>query len=309
MSRNDESRRNGGFGVSRLKVALSAAADSVNAAMDKYIPQSTDSVGRLFDAMRYSTMAGGKRLRPFLVLNSAALFDVPPEWSMPSAAAIEMVHTYSLMHDDLPAMDDDDLRRGQPTCHKKFDEATAILAGDSLLTIAFELTSAPDGHPDPAVRAEMTHQLAVAAGGLGMAGGQMMDLAAEGSDLDLDAVIHLQRGKTGALFRFSCVAGAILAKRFGAERDALISYADHIGLAFQIADDLLDLEGTEADLGKAVGKDAAAGKATFVDLLGLEEARRRAGQLVDDAVAVLEPFGEKADLLRDVARYIVARKN
>jgi farnesyl diphosphate synthase len=309
LSRNDESRRNGGFGVSRLKVALSAAADSVNAAMDKYIPQSTDSDGRLFDAMRYSTMAGGKRLRPFLVLNSAALFDVPPEWSMPSAAAIEMVHTYSLVHDDLPAMDDDDLRRGQPTCHKKFDEATAILAGDSLLTIAFELTSAPDGHPDPAVRAEMTHQLAVAAGGLGMAGGQMMDLAAGDSDLDLDAVIRLQRGKTGALFRFSCVAGAILAKRFGAERHALISYADHIGLAFQIADDLLDLEGTEADLGKAVGKDAAAGKATFVDFLGLEEARRRAGQLVDDAVAVLEPFGEKADLLRDVARYIVARKN
>ena len=295
--------------MSRLKEALRVSTEKVNAALDGYIPHSTDTDRRLFDAMRYSTLAGGKRLRPFLVLNSAALFDVPLDWSMPSAAAIEMVHTYSLVHDDLPAMDDDDLRRGQPTCHKKFDEATAILAGDSLLTLAFELIAAPDGHPDPAVRAEMTHRLATAAGGRGMAGGQMMDLAAEDSALDLDAVIRLQRGKTGALFRFSCEAGAILAQRGGAERDALTRYADHVGLAFQIADDLLDLEGTEADLGKAVGKDAAAGKATFVDLLGLEEARRRAGQLAEDAIAVLEPFGDKADLLRDVARYIVARKN
>ncbi len=295
--------------MSRLKEALQESAETVNAALEKYIPQSDHSDGRLFDAMRYSTMAGGKRLRPFLVLNSAALFDVPLEWALPSAAAIEMVHTYSLVHDDLPAMDDDDLRRGQPTCHKKFDEATAILAGDSLLTLAFELVAAPDGHPDPAVRAEITHKLAAAAGGLGMAGGQMMDLAAEDSSLDLDAVIRLQRGKTGALFRFSCEAGAVLAQKDGAERDALTAYADHIGLAFQIADDLLDIEGTEADLGKAVGKDADAGKATFVDLLGLDGARSRAGQLVEDAVAVLEPFGGKADLLRDVARYIVARKN
>jgi farnesyl diphosphate synthase len=295
--------------LSRLKEAMRASAVEVNAALDGYIPRSTDSDGRLFDAMRYAVMAGGKRLRPFLVLNTASLFDVPGPWSMPSAAAIEMVHTYSLVHDDLPAMDDDDLRRGQPTCHRKFDEATAILAGDSLLTLAFELVGAAHGHPDAGVRVEMTHNLAVAAGGLGMAGGQMMDLAAEHGDLDLDAVMRLQRRKTGALFRFSCEAGAILARRGGAERDALTRYADHIGLAFQIADDLLDLEGTEADLGKAVGKDAAAGKATFVDLLGLEEARRRAGQLVEEAVGVLEPFGAKADLLRDMARYIVARKN
>jgi len=295
--------------MTRLDAAMRATAQSVNAAMEKFIPRSGDSDGRLFDAMRYAVMAGGKRLRPFLVLNTASLFDVPGPWSMPSAAAIEMVHTYSLVHDDLPAMDDDDLRRGQPTCHRKFDEATAILAGDSLLTLAFELVGAAHGHPDAGVRAEMTHNLAVAAGGLGMAGGQMMDLAAEHGDLDLDAVMRLQRRKTGALFRFSCEAGAILARRGGAERDALTRYADHIGLAFQIADDLLDLEGSEADLGKAVGKDAAAGKATFVDLLGLEEARRRAGQLVEEAVGVLEPFGAKADLLRDVARYIVARKN
>ena len=295
--------------MSRLKEAMRASAAEVNAALDGYIPRSSDSDGPLFDAMRYSTLAGGKRLRPFLVLSSAALFEVPAEWAMPSAAAIEMVHTYSLVHDDLPAMDDDDLRRGQPTCHKKFDEATAILAGDSLLTLAFELAAAPDGHPDPAVRAEIVHSLAIAAGGVGMAGGQMMDLAAAEGDLDLAAVTRLQERKTGALFRFSCTAGAILAKRQGAEREALGRYADNIGLAFQIADDLLDVEGSESDLGKAVGKDAAAGKATFVDLLGREQARLRATQLAEDAVMALAPFGEAADLLRDVARYIVARRN
>ncbi len=298
--------------MSRLQEAMGAAAEQVNAALDGYIPRSTDSDGRLFDAMRYSTLAGGKRLRPFLVLRSAALFEVPLDWAMPSAAAIEMVHTYSLVHDDLPAMDDDDLRRGLPTCHKKFDDATAILAGDSLLTLAFELVAAPGGHPDPGVRAEITHQLAIAAGGGGMAGGQMMDLAAEDSTLDLTAVTRLQGKKTGALFHFSCVAGAILAKRGAAEsmeRTALGRYAEAIGLAFQIADDLLDVEGSEADLGKAVQKDAAAGKATFVNLLGLEGARNRAAQLVDEAISALQPFDDKADLLRDVARFIVARKN
>ena len=298
--------------MSRLQEAMGAAAEQVNAALDGYIPRSTDSDGRLFDAMRYSTLAGGKRLRPFLVLRSAALFEVPLDWAMPSAAAIEMVHTYSLVHDDLPAMDDDDLRRGLPTCHKKFDDATAILAGDSLLTLAFELVAAPGGHPDPGVRAEITHQLAIAAGGGGMAGGQMMDLAAEDSTLDLTAVTRLQGKKTGALFHFSCVAGAILAKRGAAEsmeRTALGRYAEAIGLAFQIADDLLDVEGSESDLGKAVQKDAAAGKATFVNLLGLEGARNRAAQLVDEAISALQPFDDKADLLRDVARFIVARKN
>lgn len=292
--------------------ALAAVATDVDATIAGLLEHSsgqTEEVANLWDAMRYASLAGGKRLRPFLVLSAAEICGGDRQVALRVASAVEMMHTYSLVHDDLPAMDDDDLRRGQPTLHKKFDEATAILAGDSLLTMAFELTAAPDGHPDPAVRAEITHRLAIAAGGLGMAGGQMMDLAAEDSSLDLDAVIRLQRGKTGALFRFSCEAGAVLAGRGGAERDALTAYADHIGLAFQIADDLLDLEGTQADLGKAVGKDADAGKATFVDLLGLEEARSRAGQLVEDAIAVLEPFGDKADLLRDVARYIVARKN
>lgn len=297
--------------MSRLAEAMRTTATEVQAALDSYIPRSEDSDGRLFDAMRYSTLAGGKRLRPFLVLNSAALFDVPIGWAMPSAAAIEMVHTYSLVHDDLPAMDDDELRRGQPTCHKQFDEATAILTGDALMTLAFETVAAPSGHPKAEVRAELVHALAAAAGGLGMVGGQVMDLAAETAEtaLDLAAVTRLQAGKTGALFRFSCTAGAILAQRSGAEREALITYADHIGLAFQIADDLLDVEGSEADMGKAVGKDADAGKATFVDLLGIEGARARATQLSENAVAVLEPFGGKADLMRDVARFIVNRHN
>jgi farnesyl diphosphate synthase len=250
-------------------------------------------------------------LRPFLLLNSAALFNVPVGWAMPSAAAIEMVHTYSLIHDDLPTMDDDDFRRGKPTCHKQFDEATAILAGDALLTLAFETVADPSGHPEAEVRTELVHALAVAAGGLGMVGGQVMDLAAEipETTLDLEAVTRLQAGKTGALFRFSCTAGAVLAQRSGAERKALTTYADRIGLAFQIADDLLDVEGSELDMGKAVGKDADAGKATFVDLLGVEGARVRAMQLTQEAVAALELFGSKAELLRDVARFIVDRRN
>ena len=297
--------------MSRLTEAMRATVDEIEAALDTYIPHSKDSDGRLFDAMRYSTLAGGKRLRPFLLLNSAALFNVPVGWAMPSAAAIEMVHTYSLIHDDLPTMDDDDFRRGKPTCHKQFDEATAILAGDALLTLAFETVADPSGHPEAEVRTELVHALAVAAGGLGMVGGQVMDLAAEipETTLDLEAVTRLQAGKTGALFRFSCTAGAVLAQRSGAERKALTTYADRIGLAFQIADDLLDVEGSELDMGKAVGKDADAGKATFVDLLGVEGARVRAMQLTQEAVAALELFGSKAELLRDVARFIVDRRN
>lgn len=295
--------------MSRLQEALRETADAVNDALSALIPTSNDSDGCLFEAMRYSTMAGGKRLRPFLVISAADLFDVPRAWSIPPAAAIEMVHTYSLVHDDLPAMDDDDMRRGQPTCHVKFDDATAILAGDTLLTLAFEVMAAPDGHPDAQVRSELVHRLAVAAGGHGMTGGQMMDLSAAGQTFDLDHVIRLQRRKTGALFEFCCEAGAILAKQDGAARAALRSYADNIGIAFQIADDLLDHEGKAEDLGKAVGKDAAAGKATFVGLLGAEEARRRAQALVDAAIEALEMFGPKADLLRETADYIVKRRN
>ncbi|MGD9538519.1 MAG: polyprenyl synthetase family protein [Alphaproteobacteria bacterium] len=294
-----------------LDEALREAAATVTSALARYVPAPAGAQARLFEAMRYSTFAGGKRLRPFLVLAGADLFDVPRPWALPTAAAIEMVHTYSLVHDDLPAMDDDDLRRGQPTCHKKYDEATAILVGDSLLTLAFEAVSASSGHPDPAVRADLVHALAMAAGAEGMAGGQMIDLEAEkrNGELDIDAIIHLQRLKTGALIRFSCEAGAIMARADDGKRRALRTYASCIGLAFQITDDLLDHEGSAADLGKAVGKDAGAGKATFVKLLGADEARRRAHALVGEAEAVLEPFGPKAALLHQVARYIVERKN
>ena len=292
-----------------LEHALGEAAEAVDEALNSLVPVPDIDEGRLFEAIRYSLFAGGKRLRPFLVLSGADLFEVPRAWSVNTAAAIEMVHTYSLVHDDLPAMDDDDLRRGKPTCHIAFDEATAILVGDSLLTLAFEAVTMPAGHPDAAVRAELACALAQAAGADGMAGGQAIDLAAESRTLTLDEVIRLQRLKTGALFGFSCEAGAILAGEDGAARKALRDYAACIGLAFQIADDLLDHEGTEADLGKAVGKDAAAGKATFVGLLGAEEARWRAEALVDDAIAALSAFDEKAAPLRAVARYIVERRH
>ena len=292
-----------------LEDALREVADAVDVALASLVPSPDDADGRLSEAMRYSLFAGGKRLRPFLVLSGADLFEVPRAWSVNTAAAIEMVHTYSLVHDDLPAMDDDDLRRGKPTCHIAFDEATAILVGDSLLTLAFEAVTTPAGHPDAAVRAELACALARAAGADGMAGGQAIDLAAESRNLTLDEVIRLQQLKTGALFGFSCEAGAILAGEDGAARKALRDYAACIGLAFQIADDLLDHEGSEADLGKAVGKDAAAGKATFVGLLGAEEARWRAEALVDDAIAALGLFDEKAAPLRAVARYIVERRH
>ena len=292
-----------------LEDALRDAAEAVDEALESLVPAPDGADGRLLEAMRYSLFAGGKRLRPFLVLSGADLFEVPRAWSVNTAAAIEMVHTYSLVHDDLPAMDDDDLRRGKPTCHIAFDEATAILVGDSLLTLAFEAATTPSGHPDASVRAEIACALARAAGADGMAGGQAIDLAAESRNLTLDEVVQLQRLKTGALFGFSCEAGAILAREDGAARAALRDYAACIGLAFQIADDLLDHEGTEADLGKAVGKDAAAGKATFVGLLGAEEARWRAEGLVDDAIAALSAFDEKAAPLRAVARYIVERRH
>ena len=295
--------------MTALDDALREAAQAVDAALDSLVPAADGASGRLFEAMRYSLFAGGKRLRPFLVLSGADLFAVPRNWSVNTAAAIEMVHTYSLVHDDLPAMDDDALRRGKPTCHIAFDEATAILVGDSLLTHAFEAVTAPDGHPDAGVRAALACALAQAAGADGMAGGQAIDLAAESRLLSLDEVIELQRLKTGALFGFSCEAGAILAGENGVARAALRDYAACIGLAFQIADDLLDHQGTEADLGKTVGKDAAAGKATFVGLLGAGEARRRAEALVDDAIAALGRFDEKAAPLRAVARYIVERRH
>jgi farnesyl diphosphate synthase len=258
--------------------------------------------------MRYSALAPGKRLRPFLVLASAGLFGVARRCALQVAAAIEMVHTYSLVHDDLPAMDNSDLRRGRATCHKQFDEATAVLAGDGLLTAAFGVLAHPDTHGDPAVRCELVAELATAAGAAGMVGGQMIDLIAERQRLDIGAITRLQRMKTGALIAFSCEAGAILAKAPGETRIGLRGYAHDLGLAFQTADDLLDVEGSAAETGKPVGADAAAGKATFVSILGVERARAQAELLINQAVAHLDLFEQRAELLREAARFVITRR-
>jgi farnesyl diphosphate synthase len=280
----------------------------VEAALEALLPQPEGAEARLADAMRYATLGGGKRLRAFLVMESAALFAVSETCAARVAASIEMLHAYSLVHDDLPAMDDSDLRRGRPTCHKEFDEATAVLAGDGLLTAAFEVLAHPDTHADPAVRCELVAALAAAAGPAGMVGGQMIDLIAERRKLDIGAITRLQRMKTGALIAFSCEAGAILAKAPAEPRTALRGYAHDLGLAFQIADDLLDVEGSAAETGKPVGTDAAAGKATFVSILGVERARAQAELLVRQAVAHLDLFGGRAELLREAARFVISRR-
>ena len=270
---------------------------------------------RLLDAMRYASLNGGKRFRPSLVVATADLFEVPRQQALMVGAALECVHCYSLVHDDLPAMDDDDLRRGRPTAHKAFDDASAILAGDGLLTFAFDVLARPDTHPDPAVRAELVLTLARAAGLGGMAGGQMLDLAAEGrfadgkpQRLDEAEVKLLQAMKTGALLRFGCVAGGILGKASIAERVALDRYGAAIGQAFQIADDLLDVEGDSATLGKATGKDAEAGKATLVAILGTTRAKERLQALVLEAEVSLAPFGAAAAVLKEAARFVADRK-
>ncbi|HXC26755.1 MAG TPA: farnesyl diphosphate synthase [Stellaceae bacterium] len=263
---------------------------------------------RVYEAMRYSALAPGKRLRPLLVLASSRLFGVARGSALQVAAALEMVHAYSLIHDDLPAMDNSDLRRGRPTCHKAFDEATAVLAGDGLLTMAFEVLSHPDTHGSPSVRCELVAALAAAAGGAGMVGGQMIDLIAEKQPLDMGAITRLQRMKTGALIAFACEAGAILARAPHEVRLALRGYAHDLGLAFQIADDLLDVEGSAEETGKPVGADAAAGKATFVSILGVERARAQAELLVGQAVAHLDLFEQRAELLRQVARFVIDRR-
>src|SRR5262245_39064285 len=265
--------------------------------------------------MRYASLDGGKRFRPCLVVATASLFDVPRQRSLMVGAALECVHCYSLVHDDLPAMDDDDLRRGQPTAHKKFDEATAILAGDGLLTFAFDILARPEVHPDPAVRVELLLALARGAGLGGMVGGQMLDLAAEGrfdggqrQSLDEPGVATLQAMKTGALLRFGCIAGGILGQASGNERAALERYGTIVGQAFQIADDLLDVEGDSATLGKAAGKDAEAGKATLVAVLGIDRAKARLKSLVAEAEAALKPFGARAAVLAEAARFVAERK-
>ncbi len=290
--------------------ALAFAAESVERTMDRLLPSGSAGEARVFEAMRYSSLGGGKRLRAFFVLATTTLFKVGTLPALRTASAIEFVHAYSLIHDDLPAMDDDDLRRGKPSCHRQFDEATAILAGDALQALAFEVLAHEDTHGDPAVRMALVAELAKAAGARGMVGGQMLDLLAEvaGSDQSIGAITHLQRLKTGALISFSCTAGAILGKAGDLARASLSAYAHDLGLAFQIVDDLLDIEGSPEELGKATGKDAAAGKATFVSILGVERARAQAGMLARQAAAHLEPFGEAADLLRQATDFVVARR-
>jgi farnesyl diphosphate synthase len=289
--------------------ATAVATRLTDALIERLLAVPPGLEARVYEAMRYSALAPGKRLRPLLALAGARLFGVARRSALQVAAAIEMVHAYSLIHDDLPAMDDSDLRRGRPTCHKRFDEATAVLAGDGLLTIAFEVLAHHDTHGDPAVRVELVSALAAASGAAGMVGGQMIDLIAERQPLDIGAITRLQRMKTGALIAFSCEAGAILGKASDESRTALRGYAHDLGLAFQIADDLLDVEGSAAETGKPVGADAAAGKATFVSILGVERARAQAGLLVDQAVAHLDLFEQRAELLRQVARFVINRSS
>jgi farnesyl diphosphate synthase len=269
---------------------------------------------RLLEAMRYASLGGGKRFRPFLVVESAALFAVPLDRSLMAGAALECVHCYSLVHDDLPAMDNDDLRRGRPTLHKAFDEATSILVGDSLLTFAFDILGRPETHPDPAVRIALVLELARASGLGGMAGGQMLDLAAEGRfaaappQLDLAGVEELQAMKTGALLRYGCTAGALLGGADARQQQALTRFGAIVGEAFQIADDLLDVEGDAATVGKATGKDADAHKATAVGILGIAKAREKLLHLVDEAEQTLAPFGKHADVLKAAARFVAERR-
>ncbi len=294
---------------SSLAAAMSDAAAAVAGALDHLLPKSDFPESKLFEAMRYGTLNGGKRLRPFLALSAARIFGVGDECALRTAAAIECVHCYSLIHDDLPAMDNSDLRRGNPTVHKKFDEATAILAGDALLTIAFEILADPRTHEDPQVRCRLVTALARASGAHGMVGGQMLDLIAETTKLDIGAITRLQRMKTGELIAVSTESGAILGKASTQHLNALRAYAHDLGLAFQIIDDLLDAEGTEEETGKSVGRDAQAGKATFVTILGPERARNQATLLSEQAIQHLGVFDGRAKHLEDVARFVVDRKN
>lgn len=288
---------------------LAAIAADVDAMFDRLLEAPADARAPLFEAMRHAAIGGGKRLRPLLVRAAARLFAVDPECALRAGVAVEAIHVYSLIHDDLPAMDDDAMRRGKPTVHIAFDEATAILAGDALHAMAFEILSDPETHADPFVRAELIAELARAAGPSGMAGGQMMDLAAEHQSFDLATVTRLQHMKTGALICWCVEAGAILGRVPHEGRAGLRAYARDIGLAFQIVDDLIDVEGDAATAGKAVGKDADAGKETFVSLMGVDRAREQARILTDQAISHLASHGREADLLRAIARYILERNH
>ncbi len=292
-----------------LKTALAEAAHLTDTMLESLLPLPAGYHARVQEAMRYAMFAGGKRLRPFLVLASSALFEVPRERALRVGAAIEALHTYSLVHDDLPCMDDDDLRRGQPTTHKKFDEATAVLAGDALLTLAFEILADPATHPSAEVRCQLVALLARAGGSEGMIGGQMMDIDAPNQSHGPDEVILLQRMKTGALFEFACEAGAILAERGPEDRERLRGYARDFGLAFQITDDLIDETSTAEAAGKAVGKDKDQGKATLVSIYGVEGARDQAEALAQSAAEAVSVYGPAAAALEALPWYLIGRES
>jgi farnesyl diphosphate synthase len=292
-----------------LSAALARVASEVESALEDLLPPVEGAEARLIEAMRYSALGGGKRLRAFLAMESAALFGVDRRCAARVGAAIEMVHAYSLVHDDLPAMDDDDLRRGKPSCHRAFDEATAILAGDALQTRAFEVLAEHDTHSNPEARCEMVAALALAAGARGMVGGQMIDMVSEGQSLNAEQITRLHALKTGRLIQVSAEAGAIMGRANAAQRNLLAGYGRDLGAAFQIADDLLDATGTTEETGKTAGKDEAAGKATLVSVLGVERARAQAEALANQAAAHLESFGAKAGLLRQLAEYVVSRRS
>jgi farnesyl diphosphate synthase len=292
-----------------LPHAMEDAARGVEQVLERLLPVPHGLHGRVHEAMRYATFAGGKRLRPFLVLQCADLFGVDRTRALRAAAAIEVLHTYSLVHDDLPCMDDDDLRRGRPTTHIAFDEATAVLAGDGLLTVAFEILAHEETHPAAELRCRLVARLAEAAGSNGMIGGQMIDMCAQGSAFGAEEVVLLQRLKTGQLFEFSCEAGAILAEAGIENQDRLRRYARDMGLVFQITDDLLDVTSTAEKTGKAVGKDQDHGKATLVSILGVEGAREEAAKIAARAAAALEPYGKRAEALRALLPFLLERES
>jgi farnesyl diphosphate synthase len=293
---------------SDFEAALEETADHVTVALDALIPRPDGPEARLMSAMRYAALGGGKRLRPFLVTNCGRLFDVDERALLRVAAAVECVHAYSLVHDDLPCMDDDDLRRGRPTVHKAYDEATAVLVGDALLSLAFEILVDRDTHADPRVLVELARRLALASGGRGMVGGQMIDIETEGREVDIGAVTRMQRMKTGALIAFSVESAAVMGRVGADPAHALQAFAHDLGLAYQITDDLLDYEGNAEDLGKAVRKDAARGKASFVAVLGVDGARDQARRLAAQAKQHLDGFGQRASLLRHAVDYVLDRR-
>ena len=290
-----------------LETALKHASGLIDQKLEEFLVVPDAPEGRVIEAMKYTLMGGGKRLRAFLCIQTAKLFDVEEAHYARVATAIECAHSYSLVHDDLPAMDDDDMRRGRPSLHKAFDEATAILAGDALLTFAFEIMADKQTHPRKAVRLDLISGFSKALGARGMVGGQMFDLMSPGLELDAGALTRLQKMKTGALIEYSVDAGCIMGQVPDSIRSALTAYAHDIGLAFQIADDLLDVEACQDDIGKTPGKDKASGKVTFVSLLGLNRAKDQARILVEQAIGHLENFGSEADALREAAHYVIIR--